>query len=338
MNGRDTALATAPREATLAARCAARPFLKWAGGKRQLLHELGRFVPREFAGYHEPFLGSGAFFFDLWSRGALCAKRTRLCDLNTDLVGCYRAVARDVEGVIRELQQLAAAHAEGGSAAYYRIRDTAFNPARRERHQAPPGAAYPAALAAMFIYLNRTGYNGLFRLNARGEFNVPPGRYAAPAICNAPLLRAASEVFRTPDLELACADFTTTADAARAGEFVYFDPPYAPLSQTARFTAYTAGCFSDRDQEALQQVVLTLAGRGCSVLVSNSDAPIVRALYATAPARAAGLRVHRIQARRAINSRAAGRGPVTELVITNVPPAAPASLRRDPAPAPSSRR
>ena len=330
MSGPPSLLSTAVRR-TAPPPAAARPFLKWAGGKRQLLHELGRFVPPEFGGYHEPFLGSGAFFFDLWSRGALQGKRTRVCDLNADLVGTYRAVARDVEEVVRELQQLAALHAKGGSAAYYRIRDGVFNPARRGRQGGEAASPYPAALAAMFIYLNRTGYNGLFRLNTRGDFNVPPGRYAAPVICNAALLRDVARVLRTPGLEIACADFTTVADAARPGDFVYFDPPYAPLSQTARFTAYTAGSFQDRHHEALQRVVLALAARGCAVLISNSDAPIVRALYGSDEARAAGLRVHPIQARRAINSRAAGRGPITELVITNVAPApSGASPRRTP--------
>lgn len=297
-----------------------RPFLKWAGGKRQLLRELRRFVPRRFGAYHEPFLGSGAVFFDLWRRGLLDRRSCRLTDINADLVGCYQALARNVDDVVRELDVLARAHARQPSDAYYRVRDELFNPRRRALSAADDRREYPADLAAMLIYLNRTGYNGLFRLNARGDFNVPIGRYPRPRVCDESTLRAVAAVLSAPLVNVEHASFTGIGDAARAGDLVYLDPPYAPLSPTARFTAYTAGSFSDDDQRKLRQIVFDLARRGCHVVVSNSTAPLVSALYDTRAARAAGIRAHRVPAKRAINSNASKRGDVEEYIISNVEP------------------
>jgi DNA adenine methylase len=296
-----------------------RPFLKWAGGKRQLLRELRRFVPESFEAYHEPFLGSGALFFDLWRYGRLEGHDAHLGDANPDLVGVYRAIARDVEAVIGELRQLAEAHEDVGAEAYYRVRDDCFNPERRLRLSSSP-PSYPARLAAMFIYLNRTGYNGLFRLNASGDFNVPVGRYTAPRICDEETLRAAAAVLRSPSVTVHQRSFAEVGAAARPGDLVYFDPPYAPLSATSRFTAYTPGSFSDEDQEALQQLAVTLADRGCSVVVSNSTARVVTDLYKAPEARRAGLRAYRIPARRAINSKGSKRGAIEEYIISNVTP------------------
>ena len=297
-----------------------RPFLKWAGGKRQLLRELSRFVPDSFSGYHEPFLGSGAMFFELWRSNRLGAAPCRLNDINADLVGCYRALAYDVEGVIRELQMLAARHAAEGAEAYYRVRDEIFNPRRQALTGSTSVTPYPVDLAAMFIYLNRTGYNGLFRLNGRGEFNVPAGRYVNPRICDEQTLQAVSAVLQNPVVSLEHDSFDSVQRTAGRGDFVYLDPPYAPLSSTARFTSYTAGSFSDDDQRRLREVVVALAERGCHVVLSNSTAPLVRDLYATREARNAGLRAHRVAARRAINSKAGRRGEIEEFIISNVRP------------------
>jgi DNA adenine methylase len=301
-----------------------RPFLKWAGGKRQLVRELRRFVPSSFRAYHEPFLGSGAVFFDLWRDGVLADRVCRLTDINADLVGCYRAVARDVGEVIRELNLLAARHQRHGRDAYYRVRDEAFNPRRRALGAKPqaPGT-YPPDLAAMFVYLNRTGYNGLFRLNARGDFNVPAGRYPNPRICDAATLQSVAEVLRRPEVAVEHDSFTSVLSHARPGDLVYLDPPYAPLSATARFTSYTSPGFSDDDQVRLQELVLALAGNGCHVILSNSTAPLVTELYGGRAAREAGLRPYRVSARRAINSRASHRGEVDEYVISNRSPVPP---------------
>jgi DNA adenine methylase len=297
---------------------AVRPFLKWAGGKRQLLPELRRFVPPVIAAYHEPFLGSAALFFDLSKTGNLRGIPSHLGDANADLIGVYRSVAHDTDSVITELRELSALHARHGADAYYQVRDQRFNPQRRAWRATRE--AYSPALAAMFIYLNRTGYNGLFRLNSRGDFNVPAGRYRNPNICNEHTLHAAAAVLGSAHVTLDVRSFTEVDRTAAAGDLVYFDPPYAPLSATARFTSYTANMFSDDDQRTLQAVVVRLAGRGCSVIVSNSTAPVVRDLYESREARQAGLRTYRIPARRAINSRVTGRGAVEEFVITNVSP------------------
>jgi DNA adenine methylase len=301
-----------------------RPFLKWAGGKRQLLDELRRFVPPEFGVYHEPFLGSGAMFFDLSRRGVLDRRRCRLTDINPDLVGCYQAVARDPDGVVSELRALAAQHGQSGETTYYRVRDEIFNPRRRERAVRPGrDAAYPTDLAAMLIYLNRTGYNGLFRLNARGDFNVPAGRYASPKICDEETLRAAARVLGSAQVELRHAPYWTIADAAGPGDFVYLDPPYVPLSATARFTSYTPESFSDADHRRLHALVLELSARGCSVVLSNSSAPLVSELYESRASRQAGLRTCRVAARRAINSNSGRRGHVDEFIVANVTPRPP---------------
>jgi DNA adenine methylase len=298
-----------------------RPFLKWAGGKRQLLTQLRPFIPHAFARYVEPFLGSGALFFDLCSRGLLEERDVILADTNRDLIGTYGAVAADVESVIRELGSLADGHAAGRERHYYDVRDRRFNPERRHvrGNATGPASTYPASLAAMFVYLNRTGYNGLYRLNANGDFNVPAGRYAKPRVCDAENLRAVARELRRRRVQLRHGAFDATLAVCKAGDFVYLDPPYAPVSATANFTSYTADRFSDSDQRLLQNFVIELSNRCCLVVLSNSTAPTVTALYESDPAaKRAGLRVYRVPARRAINSDAAGRGRVEEYVITNV--------------------
>jgi DNA adenine methylase len=292
---------------------AARPFLKWAGGKRQLLPVLRRFYPGTFNRYWEPFLGSGAIFFDLHERGLLEGHPATLSDSNPDLVACYSAVRDHLDEVIHELSLLADGHARGGSAHYYDVRDMRFNPKRRGV------VRYTPELAAMFIYLNRTGYNGLFRLNADGEFNVPAGRYPKPKICDADNLRRVSSALRHRSITIERQPFARVMDDARAGDFIYFDPPYAPLTRTAKFTSYTAEGFTRDDQRTLRQMMIVLAKRGCAVVLSNSTAPEIIELYESdRDVAAAGVRCHTVAARRAINSNATRRGVVNEYVITNV--------------------
>jgi DNA adenine methylase len=297
----------------------ARPFLKWAGGKRQLLPQLRRFVPKEFRAYHEPFVGSGALFFDLWSAGRLAGRHVCLIDTNADLVGCYSAVAAHPDEVIRQLRSLEHGYRAEGAAHFYRVREELFNPARRGR--TGPVGEYPPQLAAMLIYLNRTGFNGLYRLNASGDFNVPAGRYVNPLICDADNLRAVSAALRSPGVQLVHGTFDSVRDHALPGDLFYFDPPYAPLSATASFTSYTATGFSEDDQCRLQALAVELATRGCHVVVSNSTAPIITKLYArSSAAQRAGLRAHRVPAKRAINSNATRRGEVLEYIVSNVTP------------------
>lgn len=304
----------------------ARPLLKWAGGKRQLLPALRRFYPPQFGHYWEPFLGSAAVFFDLHGRGVLDGHAATLSDNNRDLIACYRAVRDQPEQIIEELSRLARDHEQMGVGHYYDVRDARFNPHRSalSPEQSERQIDYTPALAAMFIYLNRTGYNGLFRLNGDGEFNVPAGRYANPRICDADNLRRVAAALGRPGVSLVCGRFDRVVDEAAADDFLYFDPPYAPLSGTAKFTSYTAAGFNFDDQEHLQQALIELARRGCYVVMSNSTAPEITELYErNKDVRAAGLRCYRVPARRAINSKAERRGNVEEYVITNVTERAP---------------
>jgi DNA adenine methylase len=296
-----------------------RPLLKWVGGKRQLLPHLRRRYPADFDAYLEPFLGSGAVFFDLHDSGRLHGHSVVLIDSNADLIGCYESVRDDPDAVVRTLDKLAEAHARGGRNHYFDVRDRQFNPARRERRGADGRIAYTPELAAMLIYLNRTGFNGLYRVNAKGAFNVPPGRYVRPRIVDRARIFHVSRALGAAGVRLVCGGFDVVDALARAGDFLYIDPPYAPLTRTASFTAYTAGGFGEADQRALQRVVVRLALRGCHVLLSNSTAPEIMKLYdRDARARAAGLRSHKVAARRAVNSNASRRGPVQEYLITNI--------------------
>ena len=291
-----------------------RPLLKWAGGKRQLLPKLRGYYPAKYRRYIEPFFGSGAVFFDLYGSGSLAGRRAWLVDDNADLIGCYRMLVDRTDDVIAALRALAQGHLLGGSAFYYDVRDRRFNPARAA------GASYTPALAAMLIYLNRTGFNGLFRVNRLGEFNVPAGRYANPRICDEDHLRAVAHALRGPDVIVEHESFDRALAGAGRGDFVYCDPPYAPLSATSCFASYTAGGFTAHDQLRLQRAIIGAAGRGAHVVLSNSSAPEIENLYATPEALRAHLRIERVNARRAINSRPGGRGPIDELVVTNAPP------------------
>ena len=322
-----SAPARSPNAAQLPGRALAnrrvRPFLKWAGGKRQLLPRLREFYPAAFAAYREPFLGSGAVFFDLLNQGRLAGRRTVLTDTNGDLVGCYAHVRDEPEAVIQRLRRLAARYTRDPEGHYYRVREK-FNPARQAiaNAQGIESRRYTADLAAMLVYLNRTGFNGLFRLNSKGEFNVPLGRYSNPRICDTENLRNAAAVLSAKTISIKQVRYVNGLAGAKEGDFVYLDPPYAPLSGTARFTSYTSEGFSTADQHQLQRTVIRLARKGCWVLLSNSTAPEVAELYdGNRDAERAGLHVYKIPARRSINSNAARRGQVedAEYLITNIP-------------------
>jgi DNA adenine methylase len=296
-----------------------RPLLKWAGGKRQLLPQLRPYYPREFGRYIEPFVGSGAVFFDLHATGRLRNHEATLIDSNADLIGCYTLVRDRAEDVARALGELAAAHQRAGRRHYYDIRDGRFNPLRDRRRSHGGRIRYDAELAAMFIYLNRTGFNGLFRLNSSGAFNVPVGKYEQPSIPDRAQILRVAEALSNPRVRLELGSFESSAAIAAAGDFLYIDPPYAPISRTASFTSYTAGRFDTSDQRRLHTLVVSLALRGCHVLLSNSTAAEIEALYdANGATRAAGLKARRVSARRAINSNGARRGPVDEYLITNI--------------------
>jgi DNA adenine methylase len=297
-----------------------RPILKWAGGKRQLLPALRQYYPASFDRYIEPFLGSGAVFLDCHNLGRLESRDVHLSDINADVIGCYRMVRDHVDAVIAALVALAEGHRADGRQHFYAVRDDRFNALRREIHGTGDlASAYTPSLAAMLIYLNRTGYNGLFRVNSQGAFNVPAGRYSSVRICDDPNLRRLSAALRRPGLTLEVRSFEQSLDMGRSGDFVYLDPPYAPVSRTSQFTSYTAAGFGPMQQSALQRLVVDLANRGAFVLLSNSVAPDIQKLYKDdSEARLAGLTTTVVAARRAINSRASGRGAVHEYLITNI--------------------
>ena len=273
------------------AREPASPIVKWAGGKGRLLGQLLPMLPPgvELRRHVEPFFGGGAMFF------ARAPERALLSDVNPALVNVYEQVRDDVDGVIRALRRLASAHDDR---AYYRVRE-------RYNDGARVGAT---ERAAMFIYLNKTCFNGLHRVNRAGHFNVPAGRYASPRILDEEALRAASRSLE--GAELRTAGFDHLLSSARPGDFVYFDPPYEPVSETASFTSYAQGGFSRADQTRLRDVVRELDRRGCAIMLSNSDVPFIRDLYA-------GFRVDLVAAPRAISCDARGRGAVTEVVVRN---------------------
>jgi DNA adenine methylase len=266
----------------------AAPIVKWVGGKTKLLPELLARMPEQYGRYYEPFAGGAAMFFRLVPRRAV------LADSNADLIGLYRAITSDVDGVIRRLEQHRASHDQ---AHYYDMR-ARWN---------DPGAAWGAAdRAAAFIYLNKTCFNGLWRVNRAGGFNVPIGRYADPPICVPETLRAAQAALARAKLR--CGDYRKAIEDAERGDFLYFDPPYDPVTPTANFTSYTAGAFGPDDQRALAETARALAARGCRVMLSNSDTPFVRSLYK-------GFRIDRVKCARAINSNAAKRGEVDEVIV-----------------------
>ncbi len=269
-----------------------RPILKWAGGKTQLLGEL---VPRvvfskKTCTYHEPFVGGGALFFEL-ARTNRLPRKARLSDSNQNLIEVYEAVQQDVSKVIALLQDHKQRHCE-----------TYFYEARAS----VPDDVFERA--ARIIYLNKTCFNGLYRENSKGTFNVPFGRYVNPPICDEPNLIAASGILTKVVLQ-AC-PFGDVLYHAKPGDFVYFDPPYHPISKTSSFTAYGKDGFGEEDQRELADVFRQLAKRGVYVLLSNSMTEFVMELYH-------GFVIETVYANRSVNSKADGRGQIQEALVRN---------------------
>lgn len=266
-----------------------RPFLKWAGGKGRLLEQYQAHFPRAFDTYYEPFLGGGAIFFYL----AGTFRTAVLADINPELVNVYQCVRNSIEEVIELLQDHKQQHSQ---TYYYAIR-------------AQTTLTHPVERAARLLYLNKTCYNGLYRENSKGHFNVPMGSYKKPAICDPELLRAASGALQAATLRQETFEFVLKR-ATSPRDFVYFDPPYYPISATSNFTGYNRYGFTAADQGRLREVFGTLAKRGVQVMLSNSDCFFIRDLYQ-------GFPMHTIHAARAINSKACRRGKITELLITS---------------------
>lgn len=255
-----------------------RPFVKWVGGKSQLLDVLLSHIPPSFNTFYEPFVGGGALLF------ALLPKRAIVSDINAELINAYLVVRDNVEGLIQSLQ-----HHKNESSYFYKLR--AQNPVTLTAIQR----------ASRFIYLNKTCYNGLYRENSRGQFNVPFGRYKNPNIIDAVNLRAVSDYLNRADVEILCQDYRATVSRAEKGDFIYFDPPYYPWSETASFTKYVKTDFTARDQEELAITYCELVERGCYVLLSNSNTDLIKDLYK-------GFQILEVEASRSINCRGDRRG------------------------------
>lgn len=267
----------------------ARPFIKWAGGKRQLLDEIITRLPAQYGRYHEPMIGGGALFFELAPLGA------SLSDVSEDLINTYRVIKEDVEALIVDL-----AKHEHTSEYFYKIRNL--------DREADFQKLSPVVKASRFIYLNKTCFNGLYRVNSRGQFNVPFGAYENPTLLDADNLRACSAALQSTQLTVA--SFESVLNTTKAGDFVYFDPPYVPLTASASFTTYTAGGFNRDLQMQLANVCRELDKNGVKFLLSNSYTEVVLGLYS-------GFQIEKIAANRAINSKGAQRGKVFEVLVRN---------------------
>ncbi|HKN06029.1 MAG TPA: DNA adenine methylase [Thermoplasmata archaeon] len=264
------------------------PFLKWAGGKAQLLPQMERCFPSSYRTYFEPFLGGGAVFFYLRPGRAV------LSDSNPDLINAFTVVRDNPRGLMEALDQHATRRTEKDY--FYEVRalsDSALSPVER---------------AGRTIFLNKTCFNGLYRVNSEGRFNVPWGGYKNPTLYDRENLLAASALLRGKKILLS--DYRKVCPRANLGDFVYLDPPYHPLSETSKFTSYTKEDFGNRDQRQLAETCRRLDKRGVLFMLSNSSTPLIRSLYD-------GFRIEVLKAKRAINSKGTGRGAIDELLIMN---------------------
>jgi DNA adenine methylase len=266
-----------------------RPVSKWAGGKSGLLAKYAPHFPPpgSYRRYFEPFIGSAAVFF------YLRPPESALSDSNAELIDVYRAIRDCPDDLIAALGQ------------HHHDRDHFY----AVRAWKPADLSLPER-AARFIFLNKTGFNGLYRVNSRGEFNVPFGKHRNPKICDERNIRAAHIALQSAQLRVA--PFEQAVEEATEGDLIYFDPPYAPLSATSNFTSYTSDGFGADDQRKLAEVYHMLHARGCLLMLSNSSAPLIYDLF-----EGYGYHLHEVTARRAINSKANGRGEIKELLITN---------------------
>ena len=274
---------------------APQPFLKWAGGKRQLLPEIHKFIPAQYTQYYEPFVGAGAVLFSLQPR------KCTINDTNSELINCYRVIQEQPEELIQLCQQ----HQEHNSKEYYYT--------LREQDRRDDFLDLPSVVrAARIIYLNKTCFNGLFRVNSSGQFNVPYGKYKNPTIADPTVIKAISTYLNQAQISILNGDFAQTVATAKQGAFIYFDPPYHPLSDTSSFTGYSMNGFGESEQIRLKELCDELTARGCQILASNSAAPWIKSLYDEPQ-----YEVIEVKATRAINTVASKRGRINELLIHN---------------------
>lgn len=270
------------------------PVVKWVGGKRQIIDEIITYVPDSFSTYYEPFLGGGAVLFELQPKKAV------VNDVNEELMNIYEVIKDNVDELIEGLKRH---KIKNDKAYFYEIREL-----DRDREQY--NLLTPVERASRIIYLNKTCYNGLFRVNKSGEFNAPFGNYKNPNIVNETTLRTVSAYFNKAKIRFTCQDFEDALKWSRKGAFVYLDPPYDPVSETASFTGYDKGGFDHNEQIRLKKTCDKLNKKGIKFLLSNSATDFIMDLYQD-------YKIEVIQAKRAINSKADRRGNVDEVLVMN---------------------
>jgi DNA adenine methylase len=269
----------------------AQPFLKWAGGKRQLLPELNKYIPLKYKTYYEPFVGAGAFLFDLQPKKAV------INDINSELINCYNVIKNSLDDLVEDLKR----H-EISSDYYYNIRELDRKPEFNELSA--------VQRASRIIYLNKTCFNGLFRVNSQGQYNVPYGNYKNPKVLDEVVLKAVHNFLNSCDIIISNQDFEEVVRDAKKGDFIYFDPPYDPVSDSSSFTGYSLDGFSRDEQRRLKSVFDRLNKKGCFVLLSNSSTDFIKDLYKD-------YRIEIVSASRSINSNALKRGKVDEVLVMN---------------------
>jgi DNA adenine methylase len=277
-----------------------KPFLKWAGGKRQLLPEILKYLPKNIGKttYFEPFLGGGALLFELQPKQAI------VNDSNRELINCYRVIKDNVEELIEVLK----VHKAKNSKEYF---DYLRGIDRLKQYN----KFSDIQKAARIIYLNKTCYNGLFRVNSKGQFNVPFGSYKNPNILDEAVLRGVNDYLNQKSVTFLNRDFAEAVKDAKKGDFVYFDPPYDPVSNTASFTGYDINGFNQNEQRRLKQVVDELTEKGCNVMLSNSATDFILDLYKDHK-----YTIETVSATRSINSNALKRGKINEVLVLNYVP------------------
>ena len=273
-----------------------KPFVKWAGGKRQLIPILNENLPKSFGTYYEPFLGGGALLFHILTDriGQKCG----ISDLNSDLVLAYTVIRNRIDDLITSLKNHERSYRKDSKSYYYSIRES--NP-RSEIEK-----------TSRLLFMNRTCFNGLYRVNSKGKFNVPLGKYVNPNIVNETNLRSVSRILQSSKISIQCRDFEAVLRYAKKGDLVYFDPPYQPVSKTANFTSYTNKDFTSDDLTRLVKICKSLDEKGCNVLLSNSDSKLVSDMFSEKT-----WKINKIPANRSINSDSKKRTGHFELLIKN---------------------
>jgi len=273
------------------------PFIKWVGGKRGLIEQILPLFPKDFNDYYEPFVGGGAIFFELFAKGLLYNKKVILSDINGELVNTYKVIKNNPFELIDNLERFKEQHTKEF---YYKIRELD----RKENYNQLSNLQK----ATRFIYLNKTCFNGLYRVNKKGYFNTPIGSYKNPNISNRDLILNASEALQ--NVQIVQQSFKEIIKQAKKNDLVYFDPPYYPLNNSSNFTSYDSNCFLENEQFELFELFDKLSDMGAKVVQSNSDTKFIKDLYKNYD-------IKIVNANRFINSKGNGRGKITEVLIRN---------------------